>query len=195
MANPQTRPASTSNWLAGVAFEQPFRIDELLARVAEVFHMRGLIAAGVLQTYSETPGCDGSNLRLKAIGATWELPIMQPRGHHSKGCRLDYGAMADASQWIEASLKENADIIILNRFGRAESEGNGLRNVLQRCAEDERPTLIAVRADYLPAWNEFHGGLGDVLEPNLESIIDWYDRLPRAAGRPTLAAQPMSELS
>ncbi|KUO56383.1 MAG: hypothetical protein APF80_13610 [Alphaproteobacteria bacterium BRH_c36] len=170
---------SPANWLAGIVFEQPFRIDALIGQAVSAFKARGLEVAGVTQTYSDTPGCSGSQLRLQSIDGAMDMPIMEPRGHFSKGCRLDYRAMADATAWIENTLDDEADLIVLNRFGRAESEGNGLRTILQRCAEEERPTLIAVRKDYVAAWNEFHGGLGDVLPANLDAIVDWYLRLPR----------------
>lgn len=183
------RPAP--RWLAGVTFKQPFRIDELMARTVAAFQARGVTVTGVTQTYTDNPGCSGSDLRLQAIGGGWEVPIMQPRGAHSTGCRLDYGAMADATQWIESALDEDAGLIVLNRFGRAESEGNGLRSILQRCAEDERPTLIAVREDYVGSWNEFHGGLGEVLPPDLGVVFDWFDSLP-TIGRSTAASPPLA---
>ncbi len=180
-AGENDRPA---NWLAGVVFEQPFKIDALLIEAVGAFQAQGLTVAGVTQTYSDTQGCSGSQVRLQSIDGSLDMAIMEPRGQESQGCRLDYHAMADASSWIENALDQTADLFVLNRFGRSECEGNGLRSILQRCAEDERPTLVAVRHDYVAAWNEFHGGLGDVLPARLDAILDWYRRLPltRASG-------------
>lgn len=184
------RPA---NWLAGVVFEQPFKIDALLIEAVRAFQTEGLSVAGVTQSYSDTPGCSGSQVRLQSIDGSLDMAIMEPRGHESRGCRLDYHAMADANSWIENALNQNADLFVLNRFGRSESEGNGLRSILQRCAEDQRPTLVAVRQDYLVSWNEFHGGLGDVLPARLDAIIDWYRRLPLARDFEGAAGQRQRE--
>lgn len=172
-----------ANWLAGVVFEQPIRIDALLVEAVGALQAQGLTVAGVTQTYSDTAGCSGSEFRLQSIDGALDMAIMEPRGRDTRGCRLDYQALTEASSWIANALDEAADVFVLNRFGRSESEGNGLRSILQRCAEEERPTLIAVRQDYLAAWNEFHGGLGDVLPPRLDAILDWYRRLPVKQGR------------
>lgn len=173
---------STSKSLAGVCFEQTFQIDSLLRRAADAFRSRGLHVSGVVQQVPASEGCAGTALRLEALDGAWSMPIMEPRGTQSQGCRLDYRAMADVSGRLAAALQSPSDIFILNRFGRSESEGNGLRDILIRCAEEGRPTLIAVRRDYADAWADFHGGLGVMLQPNLEAILAWYDGLTAASG-------------
>lgn len=172
----------TSKVLAGICFEQPFPIDELLLDAVEAFRRRGLNVRGLIQRAPANEGCVGTTLKLDALDGTWSMPIMEPRGAQSQGCRLDYRAMADVSGRLALALQSPSDIFVLNRFGRSESEGNGLRDIVIRCAEEGRPTLIAVRRDYAEAWAEFHGGLGDTLQPSLEAILAWYDGLAIARG-------------
>lgn len=169
---PHSRKISPSR-LAGIVFESGFAIDALMAQLVERLQARGLRLCGVIQTVSDAAGGDRHNLRLRALGDDWEIPILQDRGPLAKGCRLDYASMVDVCARIDASLAQQADLVVLNRFGRAEAEGGGLRQVLERCVEAERPTIIAVRSDYLADWSAFHGGMADTLSPDLETILAW----------------------
>jgi len=159
--------------IAGIAFEPGFAVDALMAEIVDRLEQRGLRLAGVIQSLSKEPGCDRGNLRLRALGSDWEIPILQDRGPLAKGCRLDYGSMVDVSARIDASLKGDVDLVILNRFGRAESEGGGLRQVLERCVEAELPTLIAVRTDYHADWEGFHGGMARTMPAHLPTVLSW----------------------
>lgn len=182
MTNGMTSSAlsgASSRMLAGIRFERAFAIDALIGGVVRDLQKRGARVAGVVQSKGPTPGCSGPDVGLEAIGGLWNMPIMEYRGTQSQGCRLDYRAMSEATVWLENAMEQPFDILVLNRFGRAESEGGGFRKILARCAELERPALVPVRADYIDAWCEFHGGMGDVLPPDHAAIIDWYSRVAR----------------
>jgi len=159
--------------LAGIAFEAGFAIDALMADLVARLKERGMRLSGAIQTASEVPGCDRRNLRLRALDDDWEIPILQDRGPLAKGCRLDYGSMVDVCAHIDAGFGKQTDLMVLNRFGRAEAEGGGLRQVLQRCVEADLPTLIAVRSDYLADWAAFHGGMAQTLSPDLPTVLAW----------------------
>lgn len=169
---PDTRDIPPSR-LAAIAFESGFGIDALMAELAHCLKEHGMRLSGAIQTVSDVPGSDRRNLRLRALDDDWEIPILQDRGALATGCRLDYGSMVDVCARIEAGFRRERDLMILNRFGRAEAEGGGLRQVLQRCVEAEVPTLIAVRQDYLADWAAFHGGLAQTLTPDLSAVMSW----------------------
>lgn len=65
------------------------------------------------------------------------------------------------------------DLVILYRFGRAESEGYGLRQVLEHAVSEDIPVLIGVREEFRDLWDQFHGGLGAALPPDLHSVLAW----------------------
>ena len=62
---------------------------------------------------------------------------------------------------------------MLNRFGKAEAEGHGLRSVFARAIDAGIPVLTAVRAPYGEAWAQFHGGLAVDLSTDIECTLDW----------------------
>ena len=63
--------------------------------------------------------------------------------------------------------------MILNRFGKAEAEGGGLRPVFARAMEAGIPVLTAVRAPYIEAWAQFHGHLASDLPADIDAVLAW----------------------
>jgi len=157
---------------AGIIFSKGFAIDGVLAQVVSRLKSRGIAMAGVLQTCGGE-GYEHSDLRLESITGRWSLPIMQKRGALSSGCSLDYSAVAEASLRVASDIAPETRLVVLNRFGRAEAEGNGFRSILEKCLEEGKPALCAVRNDYAREWEEFHGGLADTLLPEPDAILEW----------------------
>jgi hypothetical protein len=87
--------------------------------------------------------------------------------------------LAVASQAIDRAIEDRVDLVVMNRFGRAESLGGGLLTSLTSAVAAEVPVLTAVRAPYDMAWAQFHGGLGRELPPVLEAIVAWADGVVR----------------
>jgi hypothetical protein len=165
--------------LGGIVFQRGCKVDIVLADVATGLKQRGARLAGVIQKIGPEPGCDIEGSRLQSLSGDWSLPLLENRGPQARGCRLDYSSIAEASVRILASLPDDADFMMLNRFGRAEAEGAGLREILETCLHRQICVLVAVREDYLPAWNEYHGGLGTTLPADADVILDWCDARPR----------------
>jgi len=160
--------------LAGIVFDRTVPVDALLAQVIDRLKRSGADLAGVVQAPGPETGAGGvRDLRLHGLRGDWDVSILQNRGRHAQGCRLDSGAIADVAGRLETSLAEGADLLIVNRFGRAEAEGHGLRQVLVRAVGQDMPLLIAVRTDYEDAWDAFHGGLAETLPPDLDAILAW----------------------
>ena len=82
---------------------------------------------------------------------------------------------------IEASIAGDVDLVILNKFGAAEAEGDGLRMAFARAAEIGVPVLTSVRPPYTEAWSEFQGGLAKDLTPELEGVLSWCRHASRHA--------------
>jgi hypothetical protein len=82
--------------------------------------------------------------------------------------------LVDAGARLEQALDANADLLVLNKFGKAETEeGRGLRGALVRAVELEVPVLTAVRPPYDIAWADFHGGCAAALPAEIDAIVDW----------------------
>jgi len=117
------------------------------------------------------------------------IAISQDLGAEARGCRLDPRGLADLAARIDATIDADFDLLILNKFGKAEAEGSGLRNAFAHAIAAGKPILSAVRPPYLEAWSRFHGGLAADLEPHLDTVVAWCRGAIRAQHiRPSVVA-------
>lgn len=174
--SPLTASSDFAPSLAGIVFERSFEIDDLLTKAVRILRSRNVKIAGILQE-TILDGSSERTLQLRSLADEWAVPVLEKRGVAASGCRLDYNAIAQVSVRLEAVFAQGADLLILNRFGRAESEGGGLRRIYERAAMEDLPVLTAIRSEYLDAWQSFHGGLGTELPPDLSSILDWWSHV------------------
>ena len=171
--------------LAGIVFRKGDPVNDLMAGIRAHLAAEGVSISGVFQdsVWDEAQG--RKTLLVREISGAWELPILEYRGKEARGCRLDPHAITELSQRLESLFEAKADLMMINRFGRAESEERGLRDVFERAALEHIPLLVAIREDYCDAWRAFHGGMGVELPMDEAAIYDWWHGLD--AGRPAEA--------
>lgn len=148
------------------------RIDLLLADVVKRLEAQDVALAGTVQTNihrNDRPVCD-MDLRLLPDGPTVRISV--DRGAEARGCRLDAGVLEQSVLWVSRAL-ENAEFLVVNKFGKQEAEGKGLTNVIAAALERGLPVLVGVNRLNLPAFLEFTGGMVTELVPDAESIADW----------------------
>jgi hypothetical protein len=112
-------------------------------------------------------------MKLLDLSSGTTMQISQQLGSQSESCRLDSERLAGFAGLLDRPFDGDIDLMILNKFGKAESEGHGLRRTLSRAIEAGIPVLTAVRSPYDEAWRQFHGGLAVDLPPDLQQSCDW----------------------
>lgn len=159
--------------IAAIRFGEGDRIDEILETVVRAVQSRGYPVAGYLQRETpDGPGCCPATF-LEDVSSGEHLRITQALGPGSRGCRLDPQALAEVSGRLLSTVTLNTDLLVLNRFGKGESDGHGLRAVIESALGLGIPVLTAVRATYEPFWNDFTAGTGDFLPANKEAVTQW----------------------
>ena len=176
--------------IADIPFKGRAPIDALLAVVVERLRQDGVRVIGFLQEDdSASVGADAcSTMRLRDLAGGGVMGISQDLGRFSEGCRLDSVALTEAAGRLEAALEAGADLLVVNRFGKAEAAGSGLRPVIARAIADNIPVLVPVREDYAPAWANFHGGLAASLPAEAEAVLDWCQRAVRPGPQAALSS-------
>lgn len=148
-------------------------IDLLLVEAAEALRAAGKNIAGVVQ--HAHPGqaecCSEFYLEDLATGAHHE--ISQRLGRDARGCRLDYGRLAEAHAGIERSLRAGAEALILNRFGYSEARGGGLRPLIEVAVAADIPVLISVNDSYRAEWQAFCGDFARDIAARPAAIHAW----------------------
>jgi nucleoside-triphosphatase THEP1 len=158
--------------LIGVNFERGTEIDDILRKVAENLRAKGLSVAGLLQLRGDgSSDCDCRMMCLEDLSTGIKHPISESRGPEAQGCHLDRQALVVLAQQVEQNLSGDTDILIINRFGQAESEGRGFRGAIEKALTLGVQVIIAYRAEYLREWQEFEGGLATQAVAEVDTIL------------------------
>jgi hypothetical protein len=102
-----------------------------------------------------------------------EIKISVDRGNEARGCRLDPDAFARIDAWIERAVLERVDLLIINKFGKEEAHGRGLRPVIAEALIAEIPLVIGVSKRNLCDFLTFVGDSATHLRPDIEAITAW----------------------
>jgi|SoiMethySBSTD1v2_1073268.scaffolds.fasta_scaffold1400111_1 uncharacterized protein DUF2478 len=159
--------------LAAVAYDRGFDIDRLLVDVCERLARRGVRLGGLLQISTGAKGRCATTVHVVDLRTNAVFDIWEDRGACARGCRLDERGLAAASSALDRAIADRVDLVVMNRFGRAESLGGGLLGPLASAVAAELPVLTAVRAPYDLAWAKFHGGLAKELPADVASVTAW----------------------
>lgn len=158
--------------IAAIHYQSGFRVDDFLANVGARLRADNVRVAGAIQINgSETKTC--GSMTLVDLSSGTAIDISQQLGSLAQGCRLDTSRLAEFGTLLEGPLPDGTELLILNKFGRAESEGHGLRRNIEHALEAGLAVLTAVRPPYDEAWRQFHGGLAAELDPDLPSVRIW----------------------
>lgn len=159
--------------LAAIPYTPGFPIDDFMAGLAQRLKQRGIQLGGVVQ--HNGGACDAGclSMALEDLSSGIRFPISEDRGAGATGCRLDAAGLAAAGGALTAALAGGTDLVIVNKFGRQEMLGQGLRQEIAATLLAGLPLLIAVRRDFLPAWSEFAGEDWTELPAEASAIEAW----------------------
>lgn len=159
--------------IAAVVFDRTTEVDVAMARAVALLRRRGIAVGGLLQHFD---GCATDCARpmwLEDAATGTRRRIDRPRGGDVAGCVLDPDALAAASCDLQAVIASGCDLLIINRFGKSEAAGGGLRAEIAQASLSGTPLLIAIRDDMLPAWEAFLGGPSLRLPPEPTAMVAW----------------------
>lgn len=137
---------------------------------------QGLSLAGVLQHLVSPESDHRCDVLLEDLNSGHRTALFEDRGAGARGCRLDEAALAEVSARIEGALEGGPDLLILNKFGKAESEGRGLRDVIASAIDRGIPVIIGVPKQNLEAWRSFAGEFAVELTDADDNIDRWLSR-------------------
>ncbi len=179
-----SQPEMHVKTLAALVFETSEEVNGVMADFAAALAVRGRRLAGVIQVSANTPGCACRETHVLDLASGARIPILQNLGSQSQACRADGAALADAAAIVRKAVLGRPDLIFINRFGRLEAEGKGMREDIGGAAVSGIPVVIGVATRYLEAWQAFALGLDEELACSRAALDDWWQRL-EAAGVPS----------
>ncbi|MEB2844129.1 DUF2478 domain-containing protein [Rhizobiales bacterium RZME27] len=166
-------PNMRSAPLAAIVLPKGTSAEPLFDSLIKTLMADGVRVAGHVQREYPVPAGHDAEVVAKDIETGETFTIMQPRGGPGSGCRLDTGVLADLAGRTLARMNKQMEVLVLNRFGRTETEGNGLRAVYEKALELDVPVLTSVKPEHVEGWNAYTGDMSVLLPFDEEAVLTW----------------------
>jgi len=167
--------------IAAIVYPKTFPVDAVLSDAAAALAASGLAVAGYVQREIPATGECCATMLLQDLSAGGEHVISQALGREAKGCKLDPQALAGQAGSLLARLDRPAGALFVNRFGKAEAEGGGLRAAIEKALDRGVPVVLAVREDFRPAFEAYAGDMAGFLPADAQQIAAWVLNRAKAA--------------
>lgn len=162
--------------------------EQVMSGFAAELSARGFRLGGLLQDTEF--GADGCKCRMEVVELDTgrRLGISQRLGGGSQSCSLDPSALADASGAVRRAIADRVDLLIVNKFSKAEKAGRGLAAEMLAAMAEGVPLLTALPGVLVAEWTAFTGGRGQLLMPTADALWRWwgprrlYDDLEQGVG-------------
>lgn len=161
--------------LAYVMTEERGATDLLLAQLADRLKARGLRLAGIVQTNTECFDSRLCDMDVQVLPEGETIRISQSLGPGARGCRLDPEALELAVAQVTRTLESDSvpQLMIVNKFGKHEAAGRGLRPVIGEALTRGIPVISGVNALNETAFQDFSGGLAEKVSADLDELEAW----------------------
>ena len=170
--------------VAAIVHQGKGQADATLLEFVQQLQAQGHTVRGLLPGPQADPSdCTTRTVRDIATGTLY--PISQNLGKASQACCLDTSALVRCAVVLRNALEQGADLVVINRFGILEADGQGFSAEFLELISSGQPVLTVVSLPYLDAWREFTGGLATELPLNVQALHDWFNSIQQASSSPT----------
>jgi nucleoside-triphosphatase THEP1 len=160
--------------IAAIVYADGVYPDRIIARAIEPLRTAGLQLAGALQVEPVAAGRHPCDLLLEDLASGEVHAIAEHRGREARGCRLDVGLLTEIGEAVLHSLHDDQPrLLVVNKFGKIEADGGGLRQAVAEAVDLGIPVLVGVPARNLDRWRAFAGPLAIELPATVGAIVDW----------------------
>ncbi len=112
------------------------------------------------------------------VATNRRIPITRPVNNDDE-CGLDVSALAQTAAIINKAIHDRLDLVVIEKFGELEQNGQGLIDEILNTISEGIPLLISVPEAALPVWQERSGELGAVLSFSEEAFQQWWQSTAR----------------
>jgi len=165
--------------LAGALYRSREREIGLLQRFADELTAQGWRVGGIVQEIlKKTDGTIGG-IDAVELDTGHRIAINRPTkaSLESKSCSLDTQALAETSSAIERAIAQRMDLILVEKFGEQEQQGQGMAANILHAASEGVPTLVAVPDGVRGKWGDFTGNMGDEIPYTIDAFRSWWQQV------------------
>jgi len=163
---------------AALVYGEEDRPDSLLVDFARDLRRSGFHPAGIIQLGRN---CQLIDRRLDVVVFPRDevVAVIHVPACKSTGCRLDTRHLASVATEIATAVQKDADLVIINRFGKLEAEGQGLIALIKQAVSAEVPVLAAVPVRHFAKLLKFSAGMNVRLPCCRPALDRWWCSVAR----------------
>jgi hypothetical protein len=161
--------------VAAIVYANEVYPDALFKTLVQRCRAWGLTLAGVLQHQAFAGGDRRCDVILEDLATGHRTALFENRGAGARGCRLDEAALAEATARVEGSFEQVPHLLVLNKFGKVECDGGGLRDLIASAVDLSIPVIIGVPERNLGAWRDFAGEFAVEFPDDADRIGKWLE--------------------
>lgn len=158
-------------------------LDDLFCQIAAELIARGVRLAGTVQHNKAANANSCARMSLHDLVSSRTFDISVPASAKMTACSLDPAALEDVAGHVSASIGPGTDLVLINRFGKQEVLGCGLRSAIEQAAVLELPLLTALCSTHLESWEAFAGDDWTRLTLDKGAILHWCHQVTPLNGR------------
>lgn len=145
--------------IVAIVYGDGARVGPVIDRIVTHLVKQGYRLAGLVQRDRVRAGRSRCDMLMEDLTTGKTVTISQDRGESARGCRLDVDALLKAIADVRTALASHPDLLVVNKFGKAECEGGGCRSLIAEAVDYGVPVLVAVPYANLEAWRNYAGDL------------------------------------
>ena len=164
--------------LAGALYPSRQRELGVMRAFADEIMADGWRVGGIVQEVLKGPGDVTVGIDAIELDTGHRFAINRPTDSDrlNKTCSLNPSVLAEASGALDRAIRSHMDLVVVEKFGEQEQQGEGLADEILRAVSGGIPTLVAVPNGVGDVWREFTGDLGEDLTFDMVSFRDWWRR-------------------
>lgn len=164
---------SEASQILALLYSDSISADLFISELGHSLRNSGIAVAGIVQQNLARPDRAKCDMRVEELASGRLLQLSEDRGREARGCRLDQGALLDAAALLSAALRDGPEIVLLNKFGKHEAEGRGLRDVLAEAVQLGIPLVVGVPYRNVDQWRIFAGSFAEECEIGSDRPKQW----------------------
>lgn len=159
--------------ILAIVYSDGLAADRFISDLGYRIRDAGVAVAGIVQHNKFIRDRTKCDMAVEELASETVLQLSEDRGKEARGCRLDRGALAEAAALLSASLENGPDLVILNKFGKLEAEGRGLRDTLADAVQLGVPIVVGVPYRNIEQWRAFAEGLAEECAIGSPRLHEW----------------------
>lgn len=149
--------------LLAIVYDEGADVGSAARGLVDRWRRQGLRVCGLIERKEPRPDRRRCDMFVLELASGIEIRISDDRGSLARGCMLNEDALGFAESLIMGALAA-AERLIVNKFGKVEALGGGLRAAIAEAIMKNVPSVVFVPKRNLTAWREFSGELAREIE-------------------------------